>query len=170
MANFISVIVPVYNAERYLERCVNSIRNQTYKNLEIILVNDGSSDNSKHICEKLKDEDPRIIYINQTNAGSSIARNSGLEIAKGDVISFIDSDDHIDSKMLETMLLLMEEHNLDVVEVERNAVSEAKVFDHSFTIEDNITSFERILKTAAFQVWKRIYKRSVIEKMSSSMF
>ncbi|WP_339893540.1 glycosyltransferase [uncultured Algibacter sp.] len=165
MANLISVIVPVYNAEKYLVRCINSICNQTYKKLEIILVNDGSSDNSKSICEAFQKNDPRLVLINQKNGGSSIARNTGLENATGDIISFIDSDDYIEEVMLEKMFQLMTKNNLDVIEIERNAVYDKKVFDNSFTIEDPITSTERILRTTAFQVWKRIYKRHVVENM-----
>ncbi|MDO5980482.1 glycosyltransferase [Flavivirga spongiicola] len=165
MTNLISVIVPVYNAEKYLERCVNSICNQTYKNLEIILVNDGSSDNSKSLCESLSKKDSRIIHIDQENGGSSIARNTGLENASGDIISFIDSDDYIEAIMLEKMLQLMLDNNLEVVEIERNAESNTKVFDNSFTIEDPITATERIIKANAFQVWKRIYRRHVVEEM-----
>lgn len=165
MTNLISVIVPVYNAEKYLERCINSICNQTYKNLEIILVNDGSSDNSKVICEALSKIDSRIILINQENGGSSIARNTGLEKSSGDIISFIDSDDYIEAEMLEKMLQLMLAYNLEVIEIERDAVSKTKVFDNSFTIEDSITATERIIKTTAFQVWKRIYRRHVVQDM-----
>tara|TARA_R100001369_G_scaffold92624_1_gene138802 strand:+ start:1768 stop:2706 length:939 start_codon:yes stop_codon:yes gene_type:complete len=165
MTNLISVIVPVYNAEKYLERCINSICNQTYKNLEIILVNDGSSDNSKEISKTFVKNDSRIKLINQLNGGSSIARNTGLENATGDIISFVDSDDFIDETMLSEMHELMVIHNLDVVEIERNAELSTTVFDHSFTIEDQLSAIERIIKTTAFQVWKRLYKRSVVENM-----
>lgn len=165
MTNLISVIVPVYNAEEYVERCVNSICNQTYNNLEIILVNDGSSDNSKSICESLVSKDKRIKLINQKNGGSSIARNTGLDNATGNIISFVDSDDYIESIMLEKMLQLLIDNNLEVVEIERNAATDDVEFDGSFTIENPFTATERIIKTTAFQVWKRIYKRSVIEDM-----
>lgn len=165
MTNLISVIVPVYNAEKYVERCVYSICNQTYSNLEIILINDGSSDNSQSICEELIKKDSRIILLNQENGGSSIARNTGLENASGDLIAFVDSDDYIDETMYEKMFQLMTEHNLDVVEIERNAVSDKVIFDNSFTIENPVISTERIIKTTAFQVWKRLYKRFVVEDM-----
>jgi glycosyltransferase involved in cell wall biosynthesis len=165
MTNLISVIVPVYNAEKYLERCINSICNQTYKNLEIILVNDGSSDNSKEISKTFVRNDSRVKLINQLNGGSSIARNTGLENATGDIISFVDSDDFIDETMLSEMHELMVIHNLDVVEIERNAELSTTVFDHSFTIENQLSAIERIIKTTAFQVWKRLYKRSVVENM-----
>lgn len=165
MTNLISVIVPVYNAEKYVERCVNSISNQTYSNLEIILVNDGSSDNSKSICESLAAKDPRIKLVNQENGGSSIARNTGLENATGDIISFVDSDDYIESIMLEKMLQLLNDNDLDVVEIERNATTDDVKFNDSFTIENPIIATERIINTNAFQVWKRIYKRAVVEDM-----
>jgi len=165
MANLISVIVPVYNAEQYVERCVNSICNQTYSNLEIILVNDGSSDDSQPICEALVKKDSRIVLINQENGGSSIARNTGLDKASGDLITFVDSDDHIDLTMYEKMLQLMTKHNLEVVEIERNAESYNVTFDNSFTIESPVDATARIINTTAFQVWKRLYKRSVVEHM-----
>lgn len=165
MSYLISVIVPVYNAEKYLTRCIDSICNQTYNNLEIILVNDGSTDTSKHLCEELLKKDARLKLINQNNGGSSIARNTGLENATGDFISFIDSDDYIEKVMLEQMLNLIIEHNIDVVEIERNSESNSKIFDNNFTIEDTITAAERIIKTTSFQVWKRLYRKSVVENM-----
>lgn len=103
MEKLISVIVPVYNVEPYLERCLNSIINQTYKNLEIILVDDGSSDNSGAICDNFSQEDKRIKVIHTVNGGVCKARNIGLEIAVGDYISFIDSDDYIEPNMLEIL-------------------------------------------------------------------
>lgn len=162
MSNLISVIVPVYNAERYVERCVRSICDQTYRNLEIILVNDGSTDNSKIICEKLSKNDSRIKLINQSNGGSSIARNTGLDHATGDIISFVDSDDHIVAHMLETMLNILNQHNLDVVEIERNSAFDNSRFDNSFTIEKTAQATARIIRTTGFQCWKRIYRRSVV--------
>lgn len=161
----ISVIVPVYNAEKYLELCIQSICNQTYENIEIILVNDGSTDGSLSICKHYVKKDSRIKLINQENSGSSIARNTGLDNATGNIISFVDSDDYIKEHMFETMLNLMITHKLDVVEIERNAKSDHKRFDNSFIIENQVEAAERIIKTTAFQVWKRIYKRSLINDM-----
>ncbi len=100
----ISVIVPVYNVEKYLDECVASIVNQTYKKLEIILVDDGSSDNSPIICDKWAKKDSRIKVIHKKNGGQSEARNVGLDNATGDYIGFIDSDDYIDSTMYEKLL------------------------------------------------------------------
>lgn len=98
--DLITIIVPVYNAEDYLERCLESIIQQTYYELEIILINDGSSDNSRIICEKLKKRDRRIIIINQHNQGVSATRNKGLNYANGEYICFIDADDWIEKDMI----------------------------------------------------------------------
>ena len=92
----ISIIIPIYNAERHLEKCLKSVIEQTYKNLEIILVNDGSTDMSKKICEEYQKKDLRIVLLNQSNMGPAETRNRGLSIATGEYISFIDSDDYID--------------------------------------------------------------------------
>lgn len=110
----ITIIVPVYNVENYLRRCVDSILNQTYKNLQIILVNDGSTDNSLQICEELKALDERIIVINKQNGGLSSARNAGLDVCDGDYISFIDSDDYIESDMIETLYLANENNGTKI--------------------------------------------------------
>jgi glycosyltransferase involved in cell wall biosynthesis len=165
MNNLISVIIPVYNVEKYLDGCLDSICNQSYTNLEIILINDGSTDNSKDICEQFAKKDPRIIIVDQDNSGSSIARNTGLERASGEIISFVDSDDYIEKVMLEKMLRLMIEHNLDIVEIERNDIINKKIFDNKFVIQDQVTAIQRIITSTSFQVWKRIYRKSLIEDM-----
>ena len=103
MNEMISVIVPVYNVEKYLDRCVISIVNQSYKNLEIILVDDGSTDKSGYICDLWANKDNRIHVIHKSNGGLSDARNKGLDIARGYYISFVDSDDWIDIDMLESL-------------------------------------------------------------------
>lgn len=99
----ISVVVPIYNVEKYLRKCINSIINQTYSNLEIILVNDGSTDGSGEICNEYACKDGRILVINKRNGGLSDARNCGIEIAKGKYIVFIDSDDYIETDMIENL-------------------------------------------------------------------
>lgn len=99
----ISIIVPVYNVEKYIRRCIQSIINQTYKDIEIILVNDGSTDMSKSICDEYKKKDSRIILINKENGGLSDARNAGIRKARGKYLAFVDSDDFIHEKMLEKM-------------------------------------------------------------------
>ena len=95
----ISIIVPVYNVERYLVKCLDSIVNQTYQNLQIILIEDGSSDNSGKICDDYSKKDQRISVIHKRNEGLSAARNEGLDIAEGEYIGFVDSDDYIEPDM-----------------------------------------------------------------------
>ena len=103
----ISVIVPIYNVEKYLSRCLDSILAQTYKNLEIILVNDGSTDGSGKICEEYKQKDSRIVVVHKKNGGLSSARNAGLDIATGSYIGFVDSDDYISLDMYELLIQKM---------------------------------------------------------------
>lgn len=109
----ISVVVPVYNVERYLKRCIDSIINQTYRNLEIILVNDGSTDDSQLICESYLEKDFRINLVNKINAGLGMARNTGIENATGEIILFIDGDDYIDHNMVEILYKEMLETKSD---------------------------------------------------------
>lgn len=111
----LSVIVPVYKVEKYLCKCVDSILNQTYRNLEIILVDDGSPDNCPAICDEYAAKDSRVKVIHQLNGGLCSARNVGIEKAKGDFISFIDSDDWIELTMFEEMLDYLQQNDLDVV-------------------------------------------------------
>lgn len=111
----ISVIVPIYKSERYLKRCVDSILNQTYSNLEVILVDDGSPDNCPEICESYRDDDIRVIVIHQQNAGVSAARNAGLDIASGEYVTFVDSDDYIDPNMYSSMMQIVEKYDCDIV-------------------------------------------------------
>lgn len=114
LKNMISVIIPVYNVEKYIDRCVTSIVNQTYKHLEIILVDDGSTDQSGKICDNWKMKDSRILVIHKSNHGVSSARNRGLRLAKGQFISFIDADDWIDLDMYEKLIKYMNNNNADI--------------------------------------------------------
>ena len=103
MNDLISIIVPVYNVDKYLNKCIDSIVNQTYKNLEIILINDGSTDNSGKICDEYANKDNRIKVIHKANGGISDARNKGLNIAKGEYIAFLDSDDCVEYDYIESL-------------------------------------------------------------------
>jgi glycosyltransferase involved in cell wall biosynthesis len=111
----ISIIVPIYNAERFLYKCLDSIINQKYKNIEIILVNDGSSDKSGEICNKYADVDNRIQVLHIENQGVSNARNKGIELASGGYIGFVDSDDWIDEEMYSDMLNKLTTYNADII-------------------------------------------------------
>lgn len=104
----VSVIVPVYNAEKYLQECVDSILRQTLTDLELILVDDGSTDSSPAICDRYAEQDARVQVIRQANAGLSAARNRGIEVAAGEWVAFVDSDDFIDANMYRTMIIAAE--------------------------------------------------------------
>ncbi len=106
MDELISVIVPVYKVEDYLSRCVDSILSQTYRNIEVILVDDGSPDKCGEICDRYAQHDPRVRVIHKENGGLSDARNAGIEIAQGQYISFIDSDDWVHPEFLESLYQL----------------------------------------------------------------
>lgn len=110
----ISVIIPIYNVEKYLARCLDSIVNQTHKDMEIILVNDGSKDNSLDICKYYQKKDPRIIVINKINEGVSVARNIGINVATGKYIAFVDADDWIKPHMYENMLNTIEKYKCNI--------------------------------------------------------
>jgi len=110
----ISIIVPVYNVERYIRKCVKSLINQTYKNIEIILVNDGSPDNCGQICDDFAREDRRIVVIHKENGGLCSARNAGLSVATGKYIGFVDSDDWIRADMYEYLYINAKSHDADI--------------------------------------------------------
>ncbi len=111
----ISIIVPIYNAEKYIDRCMDSIFNQTFADYEIILVNDGSKDNSLSICKEYEKKDNRIKVIDKENGGAGSARNAGIDIAKGEYLYFIDSDDEISSNLLERTFFVAKEDDFDLI-------------------------------------------------------
>ncbi|OZG61716.1 EpsN [Bifidobacterium myosotis] len=109
----ISVVVPVYNVEQYLQQCVESVLRQTYRHLEIILVDDGSTDSSGEMCDRLAGQDDRIRVVHKRNAGLGMARNSGLDVAKGEFVMFLDSDDFVDTRMVEELYAQLEKTGAD---------------------------------------------------------
>lgn len=161
----VSVIIPIYNAEEYLEKCVNSVLKQTEPDLELILVDDGSIDNSLKICQDIANADSRVVVVHQKNAGVSAARNCGIEAATGDYIGFVDSDDWIAPNMYEKMLCEAEKSNADVVMCDAETV-----YSNGKTEADTITqlSQNRIFKKSDFtpflllemagSAWRCIYK------------
>lgn len=172
-SNLISVIVPVYNVQEYLDVCLKSIVEQTYENLEIIIINDGSTDTSKEICYKYQRIDPRIVIINQKNSGLSAARNVGFKAAKGEYISFIDSDDFIYPDMYEIMMKYMEDLQADIVECQYETVHKDKELPIqngkiSYNIMDGKEALScQIMHTKkeriTYAVWSRLYRREMIE-------
>lgn len=111
----VSIIVPVYNVSKYLKRCLDSLVNQTLKEIQIILVNDGSTDNSLYICQQYANKDKRIILVNKKNGGLSSARNEGLKFVTSKYVAFVDSDDYVDTNMYLTLYSKLKENNLDTI-------------------------------------------------------
>ena len=172
MKNKISVIVPVYNTEEYLERCIRSIMNQTYKNLEIVVVNDGSTDCSLNILESLKSEDDRIVIINQENMGVSKARNKGLDCATGDFIGFVDSDDFLEEDMYEIMINHLIHENADLCRIKAfiynrdGGIEEISQERHIFTYNNELEIMNVYLKNELkIAVWDKLFRKSAVEKI-----
>lgn len=135
----VSVIIPVFNAEKEIERCCSSIINQTYSNLEIIIINDGSVDNSLNILKKLAKDEPRIKIINKKNTGVSDTRNKGLKIAKGKYLLFVDADDYIDSNTIFYLYEKIKEKNTDIIRYNGYIEGKKKKFSKlEFPIENNL--------------------------------
>ena len=111
----VSIIIPVYNTGNYLYKCVESVLNQTYKDIEIIIIDDGSKEETAQICDEIAKEDKRIRLIHKQNEGVSVARNIGLDMVTGDYVGFIDSDEWIDLDMFESLVCEMEEYDADIV-------------------------------------------------------
>jgi len=164
----ISVIVPVYNVETYLEECLDSIQNQTYTNLEVLLVNDGSTDGSKAICERYCKENRRFHLLNQENQGLSAARNTGVAASRGEFIVFVDSDDMILANYLETLMHYMRE-DVDIVESQFTVSNEeflAKSFkEPTILFEGNSQEAVKIFTKHVLNVnaVTKLYRRSIVE-------
>lgn len=166
----ISIIIPVYNVEKYLETCINSILHQTYKNLEIIFVNDGSKDNSLKILKKYKKIDKRIVVIDQQNGGLSNARNSGLKVFTGEYVTFIDSDDYITNEHIETLYNNIIESDADLSITQFKKIYENKpVKNINESNKVKVITQEKMLDLIfsnddlSFGVWNKLYKASIIK-------
>lgn len=159
----VSVIIPVYKVERYLQECLDSVINQTLKNIEIILVDDGSPDNCPIICDKYAQRDGRIKVIHQENQGLSAARNSGMKVVKGEYVAFVDSDDVINPYMFE--ILVEEGNGADIIECEVTKDNKKLLAEKADIkkVEYNSDTLARYLKTNKVGVWCRIYKRKVVD-------
>ena len=165
----ISVIVPVYNVEEYLEECLESIRQQTCTDIEVILVNDGSTDGSREICERYCEKDNRFKLINQENQGQSVARNRGVKESVGQFIMFVDSDDVINKNVLEVLLPYMKT-DVDIVECRLTIKKEEFYLNKTSTIVFEGNAKEAILNCIAFKEVKfcaftKLYRREIVEKI-----
>lgn len=166
----ISVIIPVYNVESYLKRCIESVLKQSYSNLEVILVNDGSTDNSGDICNQFSLLDKRVQVIHQKNLGVSRSRNTGIRYSTGDYITFVDSDDYIENDMYEILVNNIEENNADISVCKSRIIYE----NSNEKITDEKNEKKLLLKEDAIEslicnmdnaVWNKLYKYEIIKNI-----
>lgn len=170
MNNKLSVVVPIYKVEKYLSRCIESILNQTYKNIELILIDDGSPDNCGKICDEYAKKDHRVRVIHKTNGGLSSARNAGLEIATGDFIGFVDSDDWIEPTMYETLIKNAINYNaeisvggvVDLLELGEEYKQTKTTFNGSIRTEclDKKDAMKKFF-LESWSAWDKIYRRDI---------
>ena len=167
----ISVVVPVYNVEEFLDDCIRSIVNQTYTNLEIILVDDGSTDQSPEICDEWMRRDPRIKVIHKSNGGLSSARNIGIEQATGEYLGFVDSDDYIYPQMYEYLLMLLAKSTLKIAACTHKVVLNS---DKTELLKDICIAKELNLKESLdsvfngdlnVAVWSKLYAREIFDSI-----
>ena len=168
--NLISVIVPVYNVESYIEQCLESIVHQTYQSLEIILIDDETKDASGQICDEFAKQDCRIHVIHQKKAGAAAARNAGLNMATGDYLAFVDSDDWLEEDAFQYMLEELQKEQADIVQcsyrdiyVNRQTDCICKVSGHSF---DRISYLARFTEDwTCSLLWDKLYKRELFDNI-----
>lgn len=168
----ISIIVPVYKVERYLKKCLDSLIKQTYRNIEIILVDDGSPDSCPQLCDKYAQNDSRIKVIHKQNGGLSSARNAGLKIVSGDFVSFVDSDDWVNDNYIETLYLTQNKFDADLVIAEHQNVYEERTCSKSAR-QNNFTekinrkeSLKRLFceNNPSYTVaWGKLYRKQLLE-------
>lgn len=175
MNDLVSVVVPIYNAEKYLKKCLDSIVNQTYKSLEIILLNDGSIDGSDGICREYADIDSRIKYIKKENSGQSDTRNYGIDIANGQYIYFMDSDDYIDEGYLEYAINEIHSENADLIitnyyhELENGESWNEREFQEGiYDLRNEKDRYKFLVNVflpykCGFEVWNRLYVTRIIK-------
>ena len=159
----ISIIVPVYNKEKYLRDCVDSILQQTYKDFELILVDDGSKDSSWNIIKEYADKEERVVPIHQENAGVSAARNAGLDSAQGKWICFVDADDYLPKDGIQILVEHGEKSNADIVNANATRVEDDKQFK-IFNFNNEIVKGNIYPRLVHFAPWAQLFKRSIIEE------
>ena len=168
----VSVIVPCYNAEKYLKRAVDSLLNQTYKDIEIILINDGSVDKTQFLIEEYAEKDNRIKVVNKPNGGPSSARNKGINVAKGEYIAFVDSDDYVEPTYIESLVLNLEQTNSDLLSQGYLSLYEnGEIFDrhlpknkiYCLDIEDDYYNVFTAFLTYQihYNLWAKLFKKNI---------
>ncbi len=163
----ISVIIAIYNPGKYLSPCLDSIINQTYKNLEIILVDDGSTDNSLEVCKEYAEKDSRIIVHHKENSGVSATRNKGIDLAHGDYYSFIDSDDILEADTYEYLINIINEHQVDAVNYEHyitynDRETVHKLPDNRYGLFDRVGAVAQLTNGVLF-AWNKLFSKKIIE-------
>lgn len=166
----ISVIVPIYNVEKYVEQCIDSILEQTYKNLEIILIDDGSTDLSSSICDEYAKRDDRIVLIHKENGGAASAKNVGLRIATGEYVSFVDGDDYLEPDAYEYMVSKLIDEEADIVHCNHRDVYKENQNDRIIiTNETNVGSKEYLVdftkKWINSLLWDKLYRRKIFNNI-----
>lgn len=159
----VSIIVPVYNVEEYIDRCLKSLVNQTLKDIEIIVVNDGSPDNSEEIILKYEKKYNNIKYLKKKNGGLSDARNYGLKYAKGEYIAFVDSDDYVSKDIYEKMYEKAKEGNFDLVVCNLNYVYDDRIVKCSSNINKDTTNIKKSMLNIYPAAWNKLYKKSLFD-------
>ena len=169
MNELITVIIPAYNVAPYIEKCVESVVKQTYRNLEIIIVDDGSTDDTPQICDRLEKTDNRIKVIHQRNGGLSVARNVGLDNANGQWIAFLDSDDWIEEKMYEVLYVLAQTYNAEISSCmfRKVYIDDSNSYKQSKENIDVFSSFDMVMglltqEKVRYEVWNKLWKRELI--------
>ena len=169
MNELVSVIVPVYNTENKLKKCINSVTNSSYTNLEIIIVDDGSEEKTALLCNQLKQQDKRIKVIHQKNKGVSCARNKGIDIAKGEYITFVDADDYIDEKMIKVLLTNLRKYDADISMCKYNEIyRDKKICINKVSEIIKIQEVPDVLidffekNEIGWNVWGKMYKREIV--------
>ena len=175
--SLISIIVPVYNVEKYLERCINSLISQTYNNIEILLIDDGSTDKSGKIIDEMCLKDDRLKVFHKKNGGVSSARNYGLKKSNGKFVTFVDSDDYVDKDYIKVLAKYQSEGDYDIVisnAIDFNeCIEEKNVRESRKTIAlDKNQSVREFLKGTLFSsvCWGRLYKRDIINNIRFNTF
>ena len=171
--SLISVIVPVYNVKEYLNTCVESILNQTYENLEVILVDDGSTDGSGEVCDSYAKTDTRVQVLHTKNGGPAAARNRGIEVSKGEYLTFIDSDDSMEPELIETLYLAQKKSGANLVSCRwRNVYEDGRIERSSGQINGSVTvGKEEALRRMLYQidtdvcVWAKLYQRDLFKRL-----
>ncbi|MCK0470347.1 glycosyltransferase family 2 protein [Halalkalibacter sp. APA_J-10(15)] len=170
----VSIIIPIYQSERYLHRCLTSVVNQTFSNFELLLVNDGSTDGSSRIMNEWRKKDDRIVVIEQDNVGAYAARNKGLQLVRSPFVMFIDSDDWIEETMIEELISLMKEHQADIVQShfyyaddERLTLDQRYINKQEVMILSNVEAMKELVVNERVKnfTWGKLLKTSLAKKV-----